>query len=250
MTTAVVWGLIGVALFAVAGCARPDTPGDVIVFAAASLTDVAADLEAAYEDAHPGARVRVSVGSTPVLARQIAQGAPAAVFLAADPAWIDTLEADGYLDGAAVQLARGRLVVIGPPGGAASPTLAAALDGAERIALADPASVPAGQYARTALVRAGLWEAAESRVIPTSDVRAAVAAVETGAADAALVYASDAQSSTSLTVRYRLAPDQQPAIRFAGAVVRGGGGAGAAFLALARERPRLWASRGFLPPPP
>lgn len=251
MTGALVWGLVGAGLLiAAGGCQRPDVPGDLVVFAAASLTDVASDLQAAYEDEHPGTTVRVSVGPTPVLARQIAQGAPAAVFLAADPAWVDTLAAQGHLDGPPVELARGRLVVIGPPGREAAPTLAAALAGAERVALADPASVPAGQYARTALEQAGLWEAVAARVVPTSDVRAAVAAVETGAADAAVVYASDAQSSTSLTVLYRLKADEQPVVRFAGGVVQGGGEAGAAFLALARARPRLWASRGFLPPGP
>lgn len=233
---------------ALAACQRAEAPMDVTVFAAASMTDVADDLGQAYRAAHPGAVVRVSVGATQTLEAQIAAGAPAAVFLAADPSALDRLAAAGRLDGAPVPLARGRLVAIGPAGAEPSPTLAAALAGADRIAIGDPDVVPAGRAAKAALERAGLWDAVADRLVFTSDVRAAVAAVETRAADAALVYASDALSPTALAVTYRLGADDGPTVSFAGAVVAGGGAAGRAFLDLAVASPRVWASRGFLPP--
>lgn len=235
------------ALLLLAGC-RADAPGDVTVFVAASMTDVATDLKQAYEAAHSGATVRLSVASTQTLEAQIAAGAPAGVFLAADPSALARLAAAGRLDGAPVALARGGLVAIGPPGAAPAPTLAAALSGAMRIALGDPATVPAGRAAKAALEQAELWDAAQPRLVFTSDVRAAVAAVETRAADAALVYASDALSANSLSVTYRLRADEAPPVSFAGAVVAGGGAAGRAFLDLAVASPRVWASRGFLPP--
>lgn len=175
-------------LLAVAGCA--ERPAGV-VFAAASTTDVV--------HAVVGDDLTISVGATSTLARQIARGAPADVFVAADPAWVDWLAGEGVpiLDRAVV--ATGRLVVVGPRS-AARGSLADVLGAADRIALADPSHVPAGRYARQALDAADLWDDVRARVLQTSDVRAAPAAVETGAADRAIVYASDAAASPRTTV--------------------------------------------------
>ena len=235
------------AVLLLAGC-RTERAGDVTVFVAASMTDVATDLKQAYEAAHPGATVRLSVAATQTLEAQIAAGAPAGVFLAADPSALARLAEAGRLDGSPVALARAGLVAIGPPGAAPAPTLAAALGGATRLAIGDPATVPAGRAAKAALEQAELWDATAPRLVFTSDVRAAVAAVETRAADAALVYASDALSANSLSVTYRLRADEAPPVSFAGAVVAGGGADARAFLDLAVGSPRVWASRGFLPP--
>lgn len=178
-----------------------------VVFAAASTTDVVQGVASQIE-AETGRAVLVSVGATSTLARQIARGAPADVFVAADPAWVDWLRREGVPVRQRQTVARGRLVVVGPPGSTAA-DLRAALAG--RIAIADPSHVPAGRYARQSLAAAGLWAEVEPRVVAVGDVRAALAAVEVGAADRAVVYASDACRSARAAVVWTLPPSD---IRF------------------------------------
>ena len=227
-----------------AGCA--DDPA-VVVFAAASAADVAQDAaDRAGTDAAP---VVVSAGATSTLARQIAAGAPADVFLAADGRWIDWLEGRGVDVRDRTALARGRLVVVGRPARAPAATLQDALagpqtGGAGRIALGDPEHVPAGVYARDALRRAGLWEAVRGRVVPQADARAALAAVEAGAAEVAVVYASDARVSDRIAVLYEIDAAAAPPVVYEAALV--GGGAGRAVLEALGDG-RLWAARGFEP---
>ena len=193
--TARVWGLAVL----LAGC---QAPPQTVVFAAASTSDVVQDV-ARQVEAETGRAVVVSVGATSVLARQIAHGAPADVLVAADPVWVDWLEGRGHAVRQRRAVARGRLVVVGPPGSRAA-DLESALSG--RLALADPSHVPAGRYARRALESAGLWAGVEPRVVVVGDVRAALAAVEVGAADRAVVYASDARRSDRAAVVWRLPP--------------------------------------------
>ena len=229
---------------ALAGCVGD--PGTV-VFAAASATDVAQD--AADRVRTDDAPVVVSPGATSTLARQIAAGAPADVFVAADGRWIDWLEEQGAAVHDRTTLARGRLVVVGRPARAPAATLAEALGGARtggagRIALGDPAHVPAGVYARDALRRAGLWASVRDRVVPLADVRAALVAVETGAAEVAVVYASDARASGRVAVLYEVDALSAPPVAYEAVLV--GGGAGRAVLDALRD-PGLWAARGFEP---
>ncbi|MEM0961304.1 MAG: molybdate ABC transporter substrate-binding protein [Bacteroidota bacterium] len=141
----------------------------------------------------------VGLGATSTLARQIAQGAPADVFASADPEWVDWLRGEGVLVLSERVVAHGSLVVVGPadmPAGA----LGDPLVNADRIAVADPAHVPAGQYAEAALRSTGRWEQVSRRVLPCADVRAALAAVESGAADAGIVYASDVGQSDRVVI--------------------------------------------------
>ena len=216
------------------------------MFAAASLAD------AVHEIAPPisGAEVRVVTGATSLLAKQIQQGAPADVFLAAHPTWIRHLDAAGRLRSPVVPLATGELVIVRRPGRSRQPrvaTAAEAFQGAERIAIADPSHVPAGLYARTALGDG--WKDVEARVVPTGDVRAALVAVERGAADAAVVYASDVSASDALEVVYRFPPD--PEIRYEGVVVGDHPDAAEWLRDLASPaRASRWRALGFGPPAP
>ena len=228
-----------------AGCTS-DAP--VVVFAAAST----ADLAQAVAD-RSGHSVVVSAAATSTLARQIAAGAPADVFVAADGRWLDWLEAEGVGVGARTAVARGRLVVVGAPGRPRATTLAGALAGtpghpAQRIALGDPEHVPSGVYARAALERAALWGTVRDRVIPQADARAALAAVETGAADLAVVYASDARASGHARVVYEI--DAAPPVVYEAAVVGGGVGGEPAFAVLdSLRKAGLWRAHGFEPLP-
>ena len=232
------WLLVSAMWGVSVGC---DRPAATVVFAAASTSSVAQDV-ARQVERETGREVVVNVGATSTLARQIARGAPADVFLAADPAWVDWLETRGVPVRQRQAVAGGRLVVVGPVGSGHAPDARRALRG--RVALADPSHVPAGRYARRSLVAEGLWAEVEAHVVVVGDVRAALAAVEVGAADRAVVYASDAARSRRAEVVWRLPPS--PAVRFEAARLDTDRG-DEAYLALLR--PGVWASAGFDPAP-
>jgi molybdate transport system substrate-binding protein len=194
-------GLLVILLMALAG-AGPDgriaaanrvSADDLLVSAAASLTDAVTDIAREYER-DSGMRVALNFGSSSGLARQIVNGAPVDVFLSADEVQMNTVARAGLLDAATrVDLLSNQLVLVMPAGAAPvrSPTdLAGAA--VRRVALANPDAVPAGVYARRYLESLGLWTAIEPKVVPTLDVRAALAAVDSGNADAAFVYRTDA----------------------------------------------------------
>jgi len=185
---------------------------DVTVFAAASLSDALEEIARGYEQAS-GNKVVLNVGATSDLARQIQAGAAADLFFSADRAQMDVLEKTGLVRGAdRVELLSNVLVVVVP---AAAPTRVgspADLASLRRIALADPEAVPAGVYARTYLESIGMWSALRDRVIPTLNVRAALAAVESGNADAGIVYRTDAASSRRVRVAFTVPPESGPKI--------------------------------------
>lgn len=219
----------------------------LVVFAAASLTDVA---DAAARQT-PTVPTRISVGPSSLLSQQIEQGAPADVFLSAHPMWVDRLVDRGLARGTPVELARGRLVIVGPPGRPAARSAAEALSGDGRIALADPAHVPAGQYAQRAIEAMELWGAVGPRVHPVADVRAALVAVQRGTADAAIVYASDAQAADDLEVVYAFDPEGAPAIRFVAVAVSDHPAAQTWVRQLVGPELRgIWRARGFDLPQP
>lgn len=174
---------------------RPPAPaksGEILVFAAASLTDSLQALGSAFEKSS-GVRIAFSFGASSDLERQIEAGAPANVFFSADTAKMDALEKAGLVAKAdRREFLSNVLVVVVPQGSTARIASARDLAAMPRIALADPAAVPAGVYARRWLTSAGVWDEVSPRVIPTLDVRAALAAVAGGDVPAAVVYATDA----------------------------------------------------------
>ncbi len=222
----------------VAGC---EPPPATVVFAAASTTDVAQGV-ARQVERETGRPVIVNVGATSTLARQVQQGAPADVFVAADPGWVDWLETQGVAVRQRQTVARGRLVVVGPKGSGPAENAREALRG--RVALADPSHVPAGRYARQSLVAEGLWAEVEPRAVAVGDVRAALAAVEVGAVDRAVVYASDAARSGRAEVVWRLRP--APDVRFEVARLDTDRGDD---VYRALLRPAVWTGAGFDPAP-
>lgn len=185
---------------------------EVLVFAAASLTDALTEAGKAFQ-AKTGHSVRFSFGASNDLARQIKAGAPADVFFSADLARMDELEKAGLvLAGDRRSLLSNQLVVIVPAGSALKVASARDLVGVKRLALADPAAVPAGVYARKWLEAEGVWEQLRANVIPTLDVRAARSAVETKAADAGIVYRTDAHSSAKVSVAFAVPKEKRPEI--------------------------------------
>ena len=195
---------------------------DVTVFAAASLTNVLQELAPAYE-AQSGNHLVFSFASSNTLERQIEEGAPADVFFSADEAKMDRLESRHLLvDGTRRALLSNTLVVVVAAEGGAKVATASDLAGrgVRVLALADPQSVPAGIYAKQYLTELGLWRKVIDKVVPTENVRAALAAVEAGSADAAIVYKSDAAISKRVRVAFEVPAAEGPKISYPVAVLR------------------------------
>ena len=202
--------------------ALPQTarPAPVLVSAAISLTDALREIEPAYAAAG-GGPVHFNFAASNVLARQIANGAPADLFISADLTQMDYAERAGAIDAATRRpLLGNRLAVVTPTGrgGITAPRDLAAPT-VRRIAIGDPAAVPAGRYARDYLERAGLWAAVQPRLLPLANVRAALAAAESGGADAAIVYESDAIASRRVRTAFVVPAADGPAIVYPAAVV-------------------------------
>ncbi|MDE3155864.1 MAG: molybdate ABC transporter substrate-binding protein [Acidobacteriota bacterium] len=197
------------------------TGGPILVSAAASLTDALTAIAHQYEST-TGDTVTLNFGPSSGLARQIVNGAPVDVFLSADEAQMDFVAKAGLLKaGTRVDLLANQLVVVMPAGRAHPLSSPRDLTAASfrRIALADPAAVPAGVYAREYLQALGLWTAIQPKVVPTLDVRAALAAVDSGNADAAFVYRTDAAIGHRAAIVFSIPVTEGPRIRYPAAVV-------------------------------
>ena len=183
-------------LFSALLAAFDGQPPPVTVSAAISLSDCLVEISRAYAG-QGGATVRFNFAGSNVLARQIVNGAPVDLFISADEAQMDLAARSGAIDvKTRVPLLGNRLAVMTMPGGPAVADIRALLQpSVRRIAIGDPAAVPAGGYAREYLQRLGLWEALEPRLVPVSNVRAALGAVENGSVDAAFTYETDAATA-------------------------------------------------------
>lgn len=205
---------------ALAAC-RPAT-GPVTIMAASSLQDVVGELTRRIES-EQGVSIRVSYAASSTLARQIQAGAPADIFLSADARWMDELGQRQQVDAASrSDLLTNALVIIAgpnvePPAGPAR--LADALSADARLALADPAHVPAGRYARDALQALGIWDEVVGKVVYADNVRAALALVARGEAAYGIVYRTDVALTPSVRVAGRLAASQRAPIRYSFAVL-------------------------------
>lgn len=170
----------------------------LIVFAAASLTDVLQQAGEAYtQQSH--VPVKFSFAASSALARQIESGARADAFLSADQDWMDYLQARQLIQAdTRSDLLANRLVLIAPKDSKVTlklqrnAPLLAALGRRGRLSTGDPDSVPVGKYAKTALGKLGLWSAVESRLVRADNVRVALMYVARGEAPLGIVYATDA----------------------------------------------------------
>jgi molybdate transport system substrate-binding protein len=206
------------ALAAWASCAAPDS-NRVYLFAASSLQDALREVITHFEQDHPKVQVLLNVGSSNTLRRQIEQSDRADLFFSASSMEVDELVGQGLIDASdTLPILTSQLVVVAPASetGAGDWTLCAAdprpcLRAAPRLAVGQPDSVPAGAYARAWLEALGIWQELETRLVPTPNVRAAVAAVRSGGADLGIVYATDAARFPTLEVVYRLDPQDPSA---------------------------------------
>ena len=213
--------VLGVAALGLAACGDgADEP--VLVFAAASLTDPVTELAREFED-DTGVRVDLSFGGSNALARQIVAGAPADLFLSAGEGPVELLISEGVAgDSDVEELLGNELVVVAEPGVEELGSLETLLEERfGRVVVVDPGLGPAGRYAEQALRSAGVWDALLNKVVQANDVRAALGYVESGNADAGIVYRTDAATAPGLSVVYGVPPGLHSPIRYLGVVPSG-----------------------------
>lgn len=200
----------------------------VTVFAASSLTSAVTEISNRYTKTS-GQRMRLSFAASSALARQIAAGAPADIFLSANQDWMDYLAKRGLIE-ANSRTARigNRLVLVVP---ASSPIrhmpitrtldLPKILAPDGRIAVGDPAHVPAGAYAKHALIGLGLWADAAPRLARLDNVRHALALVERGETPIGIVYATDAKVTSRVRIVGKFSAESHPAITYPFVILKG-----------------------------
>lgn len=209
------------------GCRTEPSNRELLVFAAASTADAMNEVGHAFET-DGGPKVTFSFGASRDLARQIRAGAPAALFVSADVETVDTL-----VDAKLVRkedrrvFASNRLVVIAPRGTPLAIHVPSDLVRVDKLAVGDPAIVPAGNYAKQWLEKEGVWTDLQPHVVPALDVRAALATVESGAAEAGIVYRTDAARSTKVRIVYEVPPEKTPTISYVAARLATAEGEGA-----------------------
>jgi len=200
----------------------PANAATVNVFAAASLMDSLKAISETYAK-QSGDKLVFNFAASSTLARQIEAGATADIFFSADEAKMDWLEQKGLIDPATrrSRLSNALVIVVAAEAGA---SISSASDltraGVRRVAVGDPRAVPVGVYAREYLEKQGLWKALQPKLVITENVRAALSAVESGDADAGIVYKTDALISKKVRVGFVVPPAAGPKISYPMALVK------------------------------
>ena len=246
--------LAALAFAVVGGCSGGKEDDRPLVLAAASMQDSLTAAAAAFAaTGHP--RPVLSFAASSALARQIESGAPADMFVSADREWMDSVEAAGRVQaGTRRDVVGNTLVLVASAGGARAieltPSGMARGLGGGRLAIADPASVPAGKYARSALESLGLWAIVRNRLASGESVRAALALVERGEAPLGVVYATDAKASKKVLVVAAIPPDSHAPIVYPAALLRDARPETGAFFRFlfSREGQAIFARYGFTDP--
>lgn len=223
---------------------------EVIVFAAASLSNALTEIAKSFE-AKTKVPVKLSFAASSALAKQIEQGAPANVFISADSKWMDYLDGKQLVDHASRKDLLGNVLVLVAPHGKGFPvSLAKGFDfpGAflGKLCTGAVESVPVGIYAREALTHLGWWDGLKSRVVGTEDVRSALNLVERGECDAGIVYETDAKQSKKVEIIGRFPDDSHTPIVYPAARVGDSAEAGK-FLDYLRQEPagQVFVKYGF-----
>ncbi len=193
--------------------------GNVTVFAAASLKNA---LEQVALDwlTETGNTATLSFAGSSALARQIQAGAPADIFISANPGWMDHLAANGLIrTDTRADLLSNTLVLIGPAGTAPLPGITPATDlagllGDDLLAMALVDAVPAGIYGKAALIHLNLWPTVENKVAQADNVRAALALVALKEAPLGITYGSDAVAELRVTVLKTFPAESHPPILY------------------------------------
>lgn len=217
-----------IALVAFTGCRRTQQV-TLTISVAASLQDAITEIEADYQKSHEDVAFRNNFGGSGTLAQQIEDGAPTDVFLSASAGPVEQLTKRGLVvAGTRHELLRNTLVLIAPRDSKLKNFDDLADPSVRVIALGDPSSVPAGRYGRQTLVALNLLKRVEKKLVLAKDVRQVLTYVETGNADAGLVYATDAATSGRVRVIATAPESSHDPIIYPVVVIRGSREAAAA----------------------
>ncbi|MCD7035681.1 molybdate ABC transporter substrate-binding protein [Metabacillus sp. GX 13764] len=192
-------------LFVLAGCSAGSKNSaatkqtELTISAAASLQDALNEIKPAFEKEHPDIKVNYNFGGSGTLQQQISQGAPADLFFSAAQDKYDVLAKKGLIQ-KGTELLGNDLVLAVPKNAAEGISSFPEITKAKRIALGTPESVPAGKYAKESLEKMKLWKPLEGKTVFGKDVRQVLSYIETGNADAGLVYRTDALSSDKIKI--------------------------------------------------
>lgn len=225
--------------------------GEVLVAAAASLTDVLQQIAKLY-NLRSGDTLVLNFGASNTLARQITAGARVDVFISADEAQMGVVSRH-VVPGSRKDLLSNQLAIAVPDDRPRRLTSAHDLvdPAIRRIAMGDPSAVPAGIYAKAYLEKVGIWDDVAAKIVPAGSVRLALAAVENGAADAAIVYRTDIATARRAREAFVVAVTDGPRIVYPAAAIRGGPNPDGArrFLAFldSPEAIALFKRAGFVP---
>ena len=175
---------------------------NLLISAAASLKEVLEEIKPLYQQSKPNVNINYNFGSSGALQQQIEQGAPADIFISAAKKQVDALEQKGLLvPGTRNIIAKNRLVLVVPKNAVGVTSFYSLKDAkVKKIAIGEPRSVPAGQYAQQVLEKLKIWSEIKSKLVFANNVRQVLASVESGNADAGLVYITDAKISDKVKV--------------------------------------------------
>jgi molybdate transport system substrate-binding protein len=230
------------------GCHQPEP--EVTIAAATSLREVMPALIASYEAARPGRHVTATYAASGDLKQQVEVGAPidAVFFAGGRPA--DELVSEGKAEAASrVVVASNQLVLVGRPGARLlSFESLSALPKDEKLAVGDPRTVPAGEYAKSYLTALGEWETLQDRIITGSNVAAVMVYARRGEAAAAIVYRTEVRGTADLVVLDAAHGKDAPRPIVVAALVKGGRPVAADFITFASKAEETWRAFGFGPP--
>lgn len=237
------------------GASTAASAEELLVFAAASLTDVLDDLSQAFT-AQSHVAVKSSFAASSVLAKQIEAGAPADVFFSADQEWMDYLDQRKQLKPSSRHdVVANHLVLIAPAESQVrvkirrGVDLGALLEPQGKLATGDPDSVPVGKYAKSALQNLGVWDKVGPLIVRAENTRAALAFVARGEAPLGIVYETDALAEKRVRIVDTFPEDSHPPIRYPIAITTHGDVAALRFVEFVRSRPaaEIFRKYGFTP---
>ncbi len=241
--------LFAAVLFALAAFSSP-AHARVLVFVPASMTDVMTALAKAHEAAG-GDAVVLSMASTSQLARQLDAGAPADVFLTADETWMDWARARKLVRIDTITTFAGNTLVVAVRREVENWADVDAMLTTERFAMAEEEAVPAGRYAKEALISRGLWDLAQKQAVRAENVRTTLRLVARGEVDAAIVYRTDVNVEPDTRVAFTFPQSDHAPIRYYAALTPDAGETAQGFVDFLAtpEAQAILEAAGFTLPP-
>lgn len=224
----------------------------IMVFAAASLTDVITEITSSFETKYH-LKVKTNMASSGTLARQIEQGGAPDVYISASKKWANYIDSLGFVSDSLKQnIATNELVLIAPKDSPQEKLVInkamniVSLLGTDRLSMGDPSHVPAGKYAKQSLEFYGWYQKLKSRCLPAKDVRSALMMVEMGETPVGIVYRTDAKKSAKVKILGTFPENSHKPIVYVALVCKNNRGAKDFYAYLnSEETNAIWSKYGF-----